>query len=261
MMQFTTPVQVKSSPWKISYKDRLCLLGSCFSDNMAHRMESFYFRFQCNPTGPLYNPISIAHHMNDDCVKLADVIIITFGTSWVYEENGVVVDNCQKKPASCFKRRRLTVDEIVDTWRPILARYSTKKFIFAVSPIRHIKDGLHENQLSKAILMLAVERLTFNQPNINYFPSYELLLDELRDYRFYADDLKHPSSMAVSFIWDRFVNAYMEEPTLSEMNELHQLWLDCQHRPLKPDSAEDVAFQMRVAQERKHLRIRFPWIQ
>ncbi|MCQ2323391.1 MAG: GSCFA domain-containing protein [Paludibacteraceae bacterium] len=260
-MIFSTSVDILPSSWKITYNDQICLLGSCFSDNMARRFQAHYFRHTCNPSGTLYNPISIAHHMQDDCVKKADVICITFGTAWVYEENGVVVDNCQKRPASCFKRRRLTVDEIVETWRPILARYSTKRFIFTVSPIRHVKDGLHENQLSKAILLMAVERLTAGQRNINYFPAYEILLDELRDYRFYADDLKHPSSMAVTYIWERLVAAYMEESTLSAMNDLHQLWLDKQHRPLNPGSPEDIAFQQHIEQEMRALRVRFPWVQ
>ncbi len=259
-MILSTAVELSPSLWTIDYKDQICLLGSCFSDNMATRFAAHYFRYVSNPTGPLYNPISIAHHINDDCVTKADVVIITFGTAWVYEENGVVVDNCEKRPAECFRRRRLTVDEIVEKWQPILARLSTKRIIFTVSPIRHLKDGLHENQLSKSILLLAVERLSKGLKNVNYFPSYEIVLDELRDYRFYADDLKHPSAMAVSYIWEKFVSIYMDRATQQSMVELHQLWKDSHHRPLNPGSAEDEAFQRHIAQERKALQVRFPWI-
>ena len=168
-----------------------------------------------------------------EAIEKATVIIITYGTAWVYEYEGRVVANCHKLPASAFTRRRLTVSEIVAVWKPILERYKEKHFIFTVSPIRHIKDGLHENQLSKGILMAAVEELIRQDPpqpsrqregveeipstsernlspslcregrggashwGIEYFPSYEVVLDELRDYRLYAEDMVHPSAQAV----------------------------------------------------------------
>ena len=159
----------------------------------------------------------------------ATVVIITFGTAWVYEMNGKVVGNCHKLPEKCFTRRRLTVDEIVEAWRPVLEQYKDKHWIFTVSPIRHIKDGLHENQLSKATLLMAVEQLA-NQSA--YFPSYEIVLDELRDYRFYADDLVHPSALAVNYIWERFVETFCTPKTQNELILQHKKWKHNQHRPL-----------------------------
>ena len=167
----------------------------------------------------------------------ATVIIVTFGTAWVYEMDGRVVGNCHKLPENCFTRRRLSVDEIVETWRPLLAQYPDKHWLFTVSPIRHIRDGLHENQLSKATLLQAVEKLSTeyriqNTYRISYFPSYEIMLDELRDYRFYADDLVHPSSMAVNYIWERFVDAYCTPQTKNELVLQHKRWKHEHHIPL-----------------------------
>ena len=170
----------------------------------------------------------------------ATVVIVTFGTAWVYEMNGEVVGNCHKLPADRFTRRRLTVEEIVAAWQPILERYPDKHWIFTVSPIRHIKDGLHENQLSKATLIMAIEQLLDNRQSIvprqssnrHYFPSYEILLDELRDYRFYADDLVHPSSLAVNYIWERFADTFCTPQTRNEMTLQHKRWKFEHHRPL-----------------------------
>ena len=180
----------------------------------------------------------------------ATVVIVTFGTAWVYEMNGEIVGNCHKLPESSFTRRRLTVEEIVAAWQPILERYPDKHWLFTVSPIRHIKDGLHENQLSKATLLQAVEELSLpftgeglcpiGQPvavhrtlsGVGYFPSYEIMLDELRDYRFYADDLVHPSSMAVNYIWERFVDTFCTNQTKNELVLQHKRWKHEHHRPL-----------------------------
>ena len=175
-----------------------------------------------------------------NALQEATVVIVTFGTAWVYEMNGEIVGNCHKLPADRFTRRRLTVEEIVAAWQPIIERYPDKHWIFTVSPIRHVKDGLHENQLSKATLLMAIEQLLDNRQSIvprqssnrHYFPSYEILLDELRDYRFYADDLVHPSSLAVNYIWERFVDTFCTPQTRNEMTLQHKRWKQTQHRPL-----------------------------
>lgn len=164
----------------------------------------------------------------------SSVIIVTFGTAWVYEMNGEIVANCHKLPESSFTRRRISVDEIVAAWQPIIAHYPDKHWLFTVSPIRHIRDGLHENQLSKATLLMAVEKLTANsqRPTADYFEAFEILLDELRDYRFYADDLVHPSSLAVEYIWERFADTFCTPQTRNEMNIRLKQFKQTQHRPL-----------------------------
>lgn len=168
----------------------------------------------------------------------ATVVIVTFGTAWVYEKGGRIVANCHKMPEAWFTRRRLSVDEIVEAWRPILEQYPDKHWLLTVSPIRHIKDGLHENQLSKATLLMAVEKLrnteyrVQNPDRVTYFPSYEILLDELRDYRFYADDLVHPSSLAVNYIWERFADTFCTPQTRNQMQVEHKRWKFEHHRTL-----------------------------
>ena len=165
----------------------------------------------------------------------ATVVIVTFGSAWVYEMEGQIVANCHKMPESYFSRRRLSVDEIVEAWRPIVDRYPDKHWLFTVSPIRHIRDGLHENQLSKATLLMAVEQLTSlegRSGGVSYFPSYEIVLDELRDYRFYADDLVHPSSLAVNYIWERFTEVFCTPQTRNQMQIEFKRWKQDRHIPL-----------------------------
>lgn len=203
-----------------------------------------------------------------EAINRSSVVIITFGTAWVYEYEGRVVANCHKLPADRFVRRRLTIDEIVAIWQPIIASMPDKHWIFTVSPIRHIKDGLHENQISKTILLQAIDHLTSNSvigltsnsEAVSYFPSYEIMLDELRDYRFYAEDMVHPSATAVEYIWQRFVATYMMKDTQAEMRTLHQLWRDRHHRFLHPESEEARAFQERTNQRLHELQERYPWL-
>lgn len=252
-MQFSTPIDIPVSTRPLGYAQRMLLLGSCFSDEMGCQLRMYHFPAVSNPSGTLYNPISILSAIREDepvrrAFAQADVVFLTFGTAWVYERDGRVVANCQKLPASLFVRRRLSVDEIVDAWRPLLLQYPDKRFIFTVSPIRHRKDGLHENQLSKAILLLAVERL-----GVEYFPSYELLLDELRDYRFYADDMAHPSAMAVRYIFSRLADTYFDAATRAQMADWYSLYLDEHHRPLHPDTPESAAFEQRTREKRAAL--------
>lgn len=330
-MILTTPVHIPVSDWQIGYNDRLLLLGSCFSDHIAAKLQECYFQVTANPFGTLYNPLSIAnalslaaagqlpewvewgglyhsmyHHgsfsrptaeqtaeavgesmqMLRIAFEEAQVVIITFGTAWVYEYEGKVVANCHKMPADRFGRRRLTVEEIVEVWQPIVEAHKEKHFLFTVSPIRHIKDGLHENQLSKAVLLTAIDRLqpstqtpaqiqktqtqkTQAQTQIQtpqlkaqvaYFPSYEIVQDELRDYRFYAEDMVHPSTVAVEYVWERFGKTYFSEATQREMQPLRQLYLDRHHTLLHPDTPASKAFQSRITANTTALRTRYPWI-
>lgn len=136
----------------------------------------------------------------------ADTVIITFGTSWAYRhiEKDMIVSNCHKHPAWEFRRELLDIDVIYGLWGSILSKFTDKQWIFTVSPIRHKKDGMHGNQISKAILLLSVERLVAEFANAHYFPAYEIVLDELRDYSFYKEDLVHPSDTAIGHVWNKF---------------------------------------------------------
>lgn len=190
----------------------------------------------------------------------ASTIMVTFGTAWVYEMDGKVVANCHKLPARMFTRRRMSAEEIVALWQPIIDALPGKHWVFTVSPIRHVKDGLHENQLSKAILLQAIDQLANLNSQLSYFPAYEIVLDELRDYRFYAEDMVHPSAVAVDYMWQRFVANYMSDSTQDEMRVLHQLWLDRRHRCLHPDTEDAKLFQKQIAERLRKLQQRYPWL-
>jgi hypothetical protein len=172
--------------------------------------------------------VNEAMRLGHEALLNATHIIVTFGTSYVFEHEGEVVCNCHKMPSADFVRRRLDISEIVHTWRQILEEFgSDKKFIFTVSPIRHVADGLHGNQLSKATLLLAVEQL-----GAEYFPAYEAVIDDLRDYRFYAEDLVHPSKLAVDYIYELFTSKYCTAETMTQALANRKLSRRAAHRPL-----------------------------
>lgn len=169
-----------------------------------------------------------------DFLSQPATVIVTFGTSWVFEREGRVVANCHKLPSSLFSRRMLDEGEIVNRWQPLVERLVAMghKVIMTVSPIRHLADSAHGNQLSKATLLLAIDRLSC----VDYFPAYEIMLDELRDYRFYADDMLHPSPLAQTIIWQRFQERYMDDRTVELCLRFCQLSKMRSHRPLNTES-------------------------
>ena len=210
----------------------------------------------------------------------ADVVCFTFGTNRVYECEGRVVGNCHKQPAAQFKERQLGIAEIVERWRTLLKRLHAAnpklQVLFTVSPYRYAKYGMVENQRAKATLLLAVEelvngeRLTVNgergtvngeRGTVNgalaahYFPAYEILLDELRDYRFYAEDMLHPSAQAVTYIWQRFTSWAFTPEAVKFAQEWERTERDLAHRPLNPDSEAHKAFLKKALERREQLRL------
>lgn len=176
-------------------------------------------------------------------LKRAGRLIITFGTAYVYhrKDTGKIVANCHKLPENLFKRTRLAVDAIVEEWSPLIQQLEshnkTLKILFTVSPIRHWKDGAHANQLSKSTLLLAIERLREISPSmIDYFPAYEIMMDELRDYRYYADDMLHPSPLAIQYIWERFTENYLTDETKTVLKEVTEIEKALAHKPFHPGS-------------------------
>ena len=173
----------------------------------------------------------------------ADWVILTFGTAWVYEREGRVVANCHKQPASQFSRRRLSVAEIIERYDALFEGVlRDKKVILTVSPVRHVGDGLQENSVSKATLRLAVEELVAKYENVYYFPSYEILIDDLRDYRYYADDLAHPSKMAVDYVWERFCEYALTEKAQRLLPQIEQIVSAAEHRPFNSESEAHKTF-------------------
>ena len=167
--------------------------------------------------------------------KAASKVIITLGTAWIYEylRSGETVSNCLKIDAKEFSRRRLSVRETATLLMNMIARHPEKEFMFTVSPIRHFKDGAHGNQISKSTLLLALDEVLAKFPErCEYFPAYEIVLDELRDYRFYAADMIHPSDQAMDYLWSRFVRFAMPESELPALDARRRELLRAQHRPI-----------------------------
>lgn len=195
----------------------------------------------------------------------ASCLFLTFGTAWVYnlKQTGAVVANCHKVPAAQFERQRLSPDDVVEVCLPVfqelVERNPQMHIVLTVSPIRHWKDGAHGNQLSKATLLLAIDQLREMLPdNVSYFPSYELLMDDLRDYRFYADDMLHPSKQAVDYLFQKFCDAYISADTLSDMKEIEQVVAAANHRPFNADSFGYKLFCERAKLKLDDLKKRFP---
>lgn len=212
--------------------------------------------------GNINNRIAASHKF----LKTADFLIVTFGTAWIYEmkRTGQIVSNCHKVPASEFKRFRLGVFEIVEKWRELMEKLwqfnPNLKLIFTVSPIRHWKDGASENQLSKATLLLAIDQLIrgFGDRNCCYFPSYEIMMDELRDYRFYAEDMLHLSPVAVDHIFDRFCAVAVSPESMKISGQVSKILKATQHRPFNPKSAEYEKFLRINLDEIAKLQVLFP---
>lgn len=201
-----------------------------------------------------------------DRLQEVDWLLFTWGTSRVYiwKTDGRIVGNCHKLPDRCFTRRLLSIEEIVSTYLPLLEELHHQKprlkVLFTVSPIRHAKDGMHGNQLNKAVLLLAIDELCNRLPYCHYFPSYEILMDELRDYRFYADDMLHPSPMAVDYIWKCFCESYFKDSTRKIMQEWEKIRKGLEHRPFDTQSDAYQCFLSQILLKIEALKEKFPYL-
>jgi GSCFA family len=200
-------------------------------------------------------------------LKTTNRLFLTFGSASVYQlkTTGEVVANCHKAPPQYFDRRRLSTREIVAAFTPIFEKLSTQhvdlQIILTVSPIRHLRDGLIENNLSKATLLLAADELAQKFPNVSYFPAYELIMDDLRDYRFFERDMMHPTAQAVDYVWQFFSDTYFSEETKNIIQEVEKINAMQAHRFLNAADTEGVKnFQKTLALKIKALEKRFPFL-
>ena len=261
-MEFRTQVDIPKPGFLIEPREELLFVGSCFADSIGQRFVDNQFRAVVNPYGTMYNPASVLHtverwlplQLEGDGGRLPRIVFLTLGTNHVYrlKETGEIVDNCQKRPASLFQEEQLSVDECADylqrTVTLLRSRRPDVHIVFTVSPIRYRKYGYHGSQLSKATLLLAVQKVISHlaplssllspHSSLLYFPAYEILMDELRDYRFYADDMLHPSSQAVEYIWQQLVAHYFSPRAKEFLREWAPLKAALNHRPFNPDSDE-----------------------
>jgi len=197
----------------------------------------------------------------------ADVLILSWGTSWVYREKpaGRVVSNCHKMPAQRFDRFRPSVEEITIVYKTLLdkllVRNQALKVLLTISPVRHWKDGAHGNQLSKATLLLAADDLTEQYPDrVFYFPSYEIVMDELRDYRYYAEDMVHVSDQTTHYIWEKFIASLVSDESRQVICDLEPLLKLQAHRPRDPAKETAEALRTKAVKIRDQLRIKYNFI-
>lgn len=248
-MIFRTEVSIPRADFFVRPNERMLFVGSCFADNIGQRFADNHFPVTVNPFGVMYNPASVLHtveRLDAECVP--GVAFLTLGTNHVYilKETGEIVDNCRKRPQRLFVERELTIDECAEYLERaveiLLGRNPDIHIVLTVSPIRYAKYGYHESQLSKSVLLLAADRLVREYDCVTYFPAYEIVNDELRDYRFYNSDMLHPSDQAVEYIWERLSAVYFSDDTRRFVEEWRPIREALGHRPFNPDSQEYKSF-------------------
>lgn len=264
-MEFRTKVSVGRAPFSIRPCCRMLFVGSCFADSMGRRFADDRFRAVVNPFGVMYNPASVLHTVERYEGEPPEVAVLTLGTNHVYilKETGEIVDNCRKRPQRLFREELLTVDVCLDylsrAVETLLSRNPDVRVVVTVSPIRYAKYGFHGSALSKAVLLLAADRLVAAYPDVvEYFPAYEIVNDELRDYRFYAEDMLHPSQQAVAYIWERFAEAFFSEDTRRFLEEWRPIKEALAHRPFRPDSDEYKEFIAATMRKAELLSRKYP---
>ena len=283
-MEFRTPVTITLAPFAIEPRERMLFVGSCFADNIGRRFVEDKFRATVNPYGVMYNPASIMHTVKrwtgelvaaqseasdsgSDVRQVTDeapqTAVFTLGTNHVYilNETGEIVDNCRKRPQRLFTERELSVDECADYLREAVTMLRqinpSVRIIITVSPIRYAKYGFHGSQLSKATLLLAADKLTKEIDNVVYFPAYEIVNDELRDYRFYREDMLHPTDQAVEYIWQRFGETFFSKQTVKFLEEWRPIKAALAHRPFNPEAEEYKKFLEKAKEGERELMERY----
>lgn len=265
-MEFRTKVNAGKPGFSIAPFEKMLFVGSCFADNMGRRFEQYKFRAVINPYGVMYNPASILHTVNNT-EEAPHVAVFTLGTNHVYILNstGEIVDNCAKRPHNLFTERELDVEEcfgyLSEAVDLLSGRYADIKIIVTVSPIRYAKYGYHGSALSKAVLLLAADKLVRCYPEkVVYFPAYEIVNDELRDYRFYASDMLHPSEQAVDYIWEVFSDTFFSDETKKFVAEWRPIKKALEHRPFNPESDEYRLFMEKTRQSIARLESKYSFV-
>ena len=236
-----------------------------FHNELWHCYEVHSDLSQPNKEAMLSNLNRLLTELNSK-LTAATHLFITYGTSWVYQliSNGVVVTNCHKVAQDQFEKVILSVTEIENAIQNSIdlnKKINPKcQVVFTVSPVRHIKDGFVENQRSKANLISALHTSIFQQPTSSYFPSYEIVMDELRDYRFYAQDLLHPNAVAIDDIWECFCETNITEAAQQVMQEVESIQKGMAHRPFHPDSTSHSKFLQKLKEKSAQLEAQFPFM-
>ena len=313
-MKLMLDIKINEPEVKIDYRDRIMLVGSCFTEHIGDSLSDLKFQVMQNPNGILFDPSSVAasitsyienkmysaeelmqlnelwqswqHHsrfsgINKD--EVLDVInnsqheahsflrgarwlIITLGTSFSYrlKDRGMPVANCHRAPATWFDKHMMSIDETITAFDTMLYRLfqfnPSINIIFTVSPVRHIRDGIVDNNRSKARLLESVHHLVNKFPRLFYFPSYELVIDVLRDYRFYDIDLVHPNFQATQFVIEQFMNHYVNETSVTLSKEIEKIMIAKKHKPFQPETDAHRNFLKLHAERTKNLMSSYPFL-
>ncbi len=270
-MDFRTIVDIPKPNFEIQPCEEMLFVGSCFANEIGHRFQENGFPVVVNPYGTMYNPASILHTVerlfadspNAQSPKF-QTVFLTLGTNHVYrlKETGEIVDNCQKRPQTFFIEEELSVDDCADyleqTIELLRQMNPDVQVVLTVSPIRYRKYGYHGSQLSKATLLLAADKVCGSNPAVCYFPAYEIVNDELRDYRFYQADMLHPSDQTVEYIWQRLTETWLSEEALVFLKEWAPLKAVLNHKPFHPDSKEYQALMDKTMLKVQELQKKYP---
>lgn len=314
MNKFRTSFEIADFSPKINYNSTGIFIGSCFTENIGNYLKAHKFKVMVNPTGIIYNPVSVSNCINfilsgkqfeekdlgfnndlwlslqhhgsfsapdktkcldninkelrnaSSFINNADFLFITFGTAYIYthKEKNEVVANCHKFPGNMFLKTLLTPEIIVSNYKELLRQLRKInpgiKIIFTVSPVRHWKDGAMQNQISKSVLFVAINEIIKNADDCYYFPAYEIMMDDLRDYRFYAEDMIHPGVTAIEYIRDKFVRSFIDKDSCETMNEIGKLILAKNHRPFNTETASHKKFITKYFQRIQTLKKQFPFL-
>ncbi len=318
-MDFHAEFFPKTFPVKINHRQKLLLVGSCFTEQIGNKLSQHKFSVLENPNGILFNPVSICHavssyaagkgYLADDLfyynelwgswkhhtkfssidkdkaldainysqqkaneyIKDTDWILLTLGSAFVYEDTAEndtgnyenVVANCHKVPADKFNRRLLDTAEIKTVLSSMMHAVKkinpAVKFIFTISPVRHLREGFIENNRSKAALIQAVHSIV-NELDCFYFPAYELVIDDLRDYRFYAEDMVHPNYAATNYVWEKFIATCIDESSQQLMKEIAVIVAARNHKAFNPTSVQHAKFLQANLEKIKKINDQFSYI-
>ncbi|MFT5751942.1 MAG: hypothetical protein ACI86L_001451 [Dokdonia sp.] len=247
-------------------------VGAIYDKNSVFELDGVWKSFLAHSRlntvsqGAILDKLRMAQKQLRQAVEDASHIFITLGTAWVYQDiaSGTPVANCHKAPQKAFVKGLMPVEQIVaslERQRALIAEMNPKaQVVFTVSPVRHLKDGMVENNRSKAHLISGVHALV-NGTDTHYFPAYELMMDELRDYRFYASDMLHPSGQAIQYIWQRFVEVYAFAKAESTLKEITVIQAGLQHRPFNGSGKEHQTFLQKIHKRISAIQARYPHIE
>jgi lysophospholipase L1-like esterase len=269
----TNPFGIVYNPISMTRNINYLMTNEIFSEKDIFQQGDMWHSWQHHSRFSSPEKAEILRGINDELTTARNhfvktkTLILTLGTANVFVEkkSNQVVNNCHKSPPQYFEKKRLSVSDVVSNFKTIfekiLSQNTECQIVMTVSPIRHLRDGLIENNRSKAVLLLASAELSDLFPNVHYFPAYELVIDDLRDYRFFAPDMMHPTDQAIDYIWQHFTDTFFTEKTKIMTEEVHKINLMKQHRPLHPNTEGYQQFVNQLQQKVDNLKNKYPFLE